>query len=189
MMKTMAEVLAEFANVLVDGDGARYRAQACGSPMAHGIWQGWVEFQPIDGGPPVRSPRETTQPNRTDTEYWATGLSAIYLEGALRRALKRPVVSYTETVAPAFDEPAPPSQDIASPVPGREAVLDPFSAYDNEGEVLLRRQLAALSAWHLINITEAFDLSDLTSAALTRLPAPALIEIIVSSVVKQRTGR
>jgi hypothetical protein len=156
--------------------------------MTGGLWQGWVEFQPIEGGPAVRSPRETTQPNRTDTAYWATGLSAVYLEGALRRALNRPVVGYTERGTPAFDEPAAPSQDIGAPIPSREAVLDPFSAYDNEGEVLLRRQLAALSAWHLINIIEAFDLSDVTSAALTRLPATALIEIIVSSVVKLRAG-
>ena len=36
----------------------------------------------------VRSGRETTQPNLTDLEYWAQGLTPVYLEGALRRALE-----------------------------------------------------------------------------------------------------
>ena len=36
---------------------------------------------------PVQSPRETTQPNLTDLNYWATGLTPVYLEGALARAL------------------------------------------------------------------------------------------------------
>ena len=35
----------------------------------------------------IRSGRETTQPNRQDTAYWATGLTPVYLEGALERAL------------------------------------------------------------------------------------------------------
>ena len=38
-------------------------------------------------GAAVRSGRETTQPNRQDTAYWATGLTPVYLEGALGRAL------------------------------------------------------------------------------------------------------
>ena len=38
---------------------------------------------------PIATGRETTQPNRTDTEYWATGLSEVYLEGALQRAFDR----------------------------------------------------------------------------------------------------
>jgi hypothetical protein len=65
----------------------QYEARAYGAAIDDVLWEGWVEFVPIDGGPPVRSPRETTQPNRVDTEYWASGLTAVYLEGALIRAL------------------------------------------------------------------------------------------------------
>ena len=57
--------------------GVAYRAQACGDAMPDGKWQGWIEFLPLDGTEPIRSGRETTQPNRTDTEYWATGLSTV----------------------------------------------------------------------------------------------------------------
>ncbi len=59
----MAEVLAQFADPVADDDGHRYRAQACGAPMPDGLWEGWIEFVPLNGGTPVRSPRETTQPN------------------------------------------------------------------------------------------------------------------------------
>ena len=83
----MAEVLAKFPDVVTATNGVGYTAQACGGPGADGLWEGWVEFAPLDGGPPIRSPRETTQPNRTDTLYWATGLGAVFLEGALQRAL------------------------------------------------------------------------------------------------------
>ena len=81
----MAEVLAEFSN-LIAGREAVYQARVCGGPMDHGLWEGWIEFRPVGGGPVVRSPRETTQPNHGDLEYWATGLSTVYLEGALERA-------------------------------------------------------------------------------------------------------
>lgn len=84
----MSEILVQFAELVTDENGRRYLARACGSPMPNDtLWQGWVEFVPVDGGPIIASSRETTQPNRTDTEYWATGLTPVYLEGALQRAL------------------------------------------------------------------------------------------------------
>jgi hypothetical protein len=61
----MAEVFAQFFDPIVC-DGVAYRAQACGAPMGDGLWAAWIEFIPLDGGPPLRSPRETTQPNRQD---------------------------------------------------------------------------------------------------------------------------
>ena len=38
-------------------------------------------------------------------------------------------------------------------------MLNPFSVYE-KGEPLLRKQLGALSAWHLVNIVLAYELSD-----------------------------
>ena len=103
----MAEVLSEFADVLIDEKGVEYHAHACGAEMPDGRWQGWVEFVPLDGAPAIRSCRETTQPNRKDALYWATGLTPVYLEGALRRALDPLVVRKVEPHEPSFDEPAP----------------------------------------------------------------------------------
>jgi hypothetical protein len=91
---------------------AEFRAQACGAPMSDGRWTAWVEFIPLDGGQPLRSPRETTQPNRTDAEYWAGGLTPVYLEGALHRAQSPLVQKRIEPAEPAFDEPA---ADLAAP--------------------------------------------------------------------------
>jgi len=100
----MAVVLAEFADP-VTYDGVAYRAQACGGELGH-VWEGWVEFIPIGGGPATRSPRETTQPNFTDVQYWASGLTRVYLEGALSRALHPLVKAVPAPSTPAFDAPA-----------------------------------------------------------------------------------
>ena len=51
-----------------------------------------------------------------------------------------------------------------------------------KGEALLRSQLSALSAWHLVNIIRAHDLSDLDPAVLDTMQAPVLVELIVTSV-------
>jgi hypothetical protein len=180
----MAETLLRYQHAVRGPDGTLYEARACGSAMQGGTWQGWIEFVPLDGGEPVRSGRETTQPNRVDTVYWATGVSAVYLEGALKRALAGPIeIVIEETPPPLFSAPAPSS--TVMPQTGATAVLDPFSVYE-KGEALLRRQLGALSAWHLVNIVAAYDLSDASTAALSSLPAPALIDIIVSAVRKER---
>jgi hypothetical protein len=83
----MAEVLVEFDATVTGENGKSYMARACGDARRDGLWQGWIEFVPLGGGEPVRSDRETTQPNRIDAIYWATGLTPVYLEGALVRAL------------------------------------------------------------------------------------------------------
>jgi hypothetical protein len=178
----MAEVLAEFDYDVVGSDGTVYLARACGGPMDDGTghWMGWIEFLPQDGSAPVRTARETTQPNRRNTAYWATGLSAVYLEGALRRALE-PSIAIEATVppTPAFDSPAP--DFVSGEEPATPAVLDPFSVYE-KGEPLLRRQLGALAPWHLLNIISAYDLSFEDPTTLQRLPAVELIDLIVTEV-------
>lgn len=174
----MPEVLVEFTDPIAAEDGAQYIARACGRPTRDGMWEGWIEFLPTERGQPVRSGRETTQPNRTDTMYWATGLTAVYLEGALHRALK-PLVRMPprQISAPVFDGPAP---DI-TPAPHTESILNPFSVY-RKGEALLRRQLNAMSAWHLVNIVRAYNLSNLDPAVLNLMTEAALVELIVAAV-------
>jgi hypothetical protein len=179
----MAEVLAQFADPIADDAGHRYRAQAVGAPMPDGLWEGWIEFEPLKGGTPVRSPRETTQPNGRDAAYWASGLTPIYLEGALRRALN-PAIRREPTVAePLFDRPAPEFTVVSPtrPMATADAVLDPFSVYE-KGEALLRKELGALSPWHLVNIIRAYRLSNEPLDVLNRLPGIALADIIVEGV-------
>jgi hypothetical protein len=179
----MAEVLALFETPVIGPDGTPYTAQAVGEEMHDGSrhWMGWIEFLPHDGSIPIRTPRETTQPNRTDVVYWAGGLTPVYLVGALDRALKPLVVERVAQATPAFETPAPDfvtAPEAVSPTP---AVMNPFSVYQ-KGEQLLRRQLAALSSWHLLNIIRAYDLSAQEPTILQQMSSTALIELIVAAV-------
>ena len=174
----MSETLLTFQGRIVASDGTAFEARACGSAMAGGGWQGWLEFVPSAGGDPIRSGRETTQPNRTDTEYWATGLTQVYLEGALRRALAQPPAAPAgPTERSIFSGPAPAAARRPAEV-APASVLNPFSVYE-KGEPLLRRQLGALSAWHLVNIALEYELSDEPVEQLNRKSAASLVELII----------
>jgi hypothetical protein len=182
----VAEVLVEYPDAVTSDSGKNYTARACGAPNGGGTWQGWIEFVPIGDGDPVRSARETTQPNRQDTLYWATGLTPVYLEGALRRALRptvRPIA--TPPVPPLFDGPAEPFVIDGN---GVEAVLDPFSVYQ-KGEALLRRQLSALAGWHLVNIIRKYELSSEDPSRLSTREPSELVERIIAAVRAQPARR
>jgi hypothetical protein len=176
----MAEVLLEFTEPVIAENGA-YIARACGGEMPGGLWEGWIEFFPVgDGGEPLRSARATTQPNRQDAVYWATGLTPVYLEGALRRTLDpAPVrVIVPPKPAPAFDGPAP---NFERPRAGGGSIVDPFSLY-RKGEAYLRQRLAALSTWHLVNVIRVHRLSDEDASVLNAQHPASLIDLIVEQM-------
>jgi hypothetical protein len=84
---TMAELLQEYAVTMTGPDDTIYHVRTCGEERADGTWIGWVEFHPTDlRKSTLRTGQETSQPNRTAVEYWATGLEPIYFEGAFARA-------------------------------------------------------------------------------------------------------
>lgn len=177
----MAHVILTYQTTLETPEGRTYRPRACGRPRDDGTWEGWLEFLPDDASEVVRSARETTQPNLADLEYWATGLTPIYLEGALTRALAGPLQAAPAPVleAPFYDGPAPVITEPVEP-PIVAPVLDPFSVYA-KGESLLMRQLQALSARHLRQIVRAYQLAtaDVDLEALTELE---LVRLIVAGV-------
>jgi hypothetical protein len=71
----------------VRGDDERtYEAYVYGQQRVDGTWIGWIEFVPLEGGPLLRTTRETSQPDHDALVYWAGGLEPLYLEGALTRA-------------------------------------------------------------------------------------------------------
>jgi hypothetical protein len=83
----MPVILVKFDEPIRDTAGTAYLAQAAGRRREDGLWEGWLEFIGMtESTPSFDSGRETTQPNRADLEYWAQGLSKVYLEGALARA-------------------------------------------------------------------------------------------------------
>lgn len=82
----MPVILVKFDEAIADASGEMYFAEAAGREREDGLWEGWLEFLPVAEGRPLCSERETTQPNRKDLEYWAQGLTRVYLQGALVRA-------------------------------------------------------------------------------------------------------
>jgi hypothetical protein len=178
----MATTLLEYQTRLL-WNGQEYRARACGRPLTGNTWEGWLEFVPADGGPVIPSARETTQPNLTDLEYWATGLTPVYLEGALERSVTRVVRPVPPPLEPpAYDGPARARTSADEPDVARP-VLDPYSVY-GKGEDLLRQQLGALSARHLRAIIRAYGLVDST-ADLELLSQVELIALIMTGVRKE----
>ena len=159
-------------------DGVPYRVQVCGR-RAGTVWEGWIEFESPEGEW-LRTPRETTQPDRAALEYWAGGLSATYLEGAFARAVNPPPAPPPIVVAaPHFTGPAErPAADVE--VASDVAILDPF-AVGAKGETLLRQELGALRGWHLRNIIRAYELAD-ESINLEGLTEQELTELIVDAV-------
>jgi hypothetical protein len=72
---------------LVDPSGMGYRVLVAGRYESAGNWGGWIEFYPSNPQlDPLRTDRETTQPNYAALVRWAKGLGKVYLEGAFERA-------------------------------------------------------------------------------------------------------
>ena len=157
----MAQVLLTFDTRVADESGT-YRPRVVGRLADDGMWEGWLEFEPIDrAGDTVIGPVESRQPEREHLTYWATGLTPVYIEGALRRA-RRPVVIRARAVeTPASDAPAP--RTIVVPAPPRtirrEAVLDPFEVARQSGLDVLSQELRALNRARLLDVITSFDLN------------------------------
>jgi hypothetical protein len=98
----MNRVVREYSLTVDDPTPRRYLARVRGEEDESGLWHGWIEFLPQDGGPALQTGRETTQSNYDHLDYWAAGLSSSYLEMALRRAKR------TDSASPA---PPPPLTD------------------------------------------------------------------------------
>jgi hypothetical protein len=179
------QVLVEFDEPVAAADGTRWRARVAGAPNSLGHWEGWIEFVQASREPRATSAdwvpteRETTQPNLTDLKYWATGLTMVYLQGALARAIDRtrpraapPTVSSAPSRGPASHVPP------AAPMPAgvmSHVVLDPFAVYE-QGEGVLRSELHALSADHLRAIVAAYGLD------VAATPTATLADRIVDDV-------
>jgi hypothetical protein len=189
----MAEVLVAFDTPIADESGA-YRVRVIGRRADDGMWEGWLEFDPIDplgaGAKTVVGPVESRQPERDHLVYWATGLTPVYLEGALDRA-RRPLVVRTRVIEqPASDHPAP--RAVSVPVRRRvlrpEAVLDPFEVAGQSGIDVLEQELRALNRPRLLNIISGFDLNP-GGEDIEWMTEAQLVRFIVVAVETQLLNR
>jgi hypothetical protein len=150
----VVEVLVEFDTTVIGPDGVRWAPRVCGTLASDGLWDGWIEFTPTNSTTDsIRTPRETKQPKRADLLYWAQGLTQVYLDDALVRALRPPRREYRRPSARArYESPAP------------RPVLNPFDVY-LQGERVLRNELSALSIPLLRDIVIGFRLGSATTAS------------------------
>jgi hypothetical protein len=177
----VVEVLVSFKTPIADETGT-YQARAVGRATSDKRWEAWLEFAPLDGEEKVFvTPIESRQPEREHLVYWATGLTPVYLEGALRRARTPPPVRALPVERAASTAPAPrlsPPSTVVRLKP--EAVLDPFNVGSRSLD-LLRQQLTALNRPRLLNIIEAHDLNP-AAQDLSPLSDVRLIGLIVAQV-------
>jgi hypothetical protein len=82
-----AQLIRLHSERVQDTLGNVYEVLIYGEPRLDGTWEGWLEFIPLNLGlSSLRTERETTQPDLSALEYWATGLEPMYLDGAFKRA-------------------------------------------------------------------------------------------------------
>jgi len=184
----MSEVLVKFDEPIGGPGGETYFAHAVGREVAGGLWEGWMEFTPRDDNSVrLESGRETTQPNRTNLEYWAQGLTKVYLEGALARAISIAALSDDSRTDEASVRIGAPTLRGAGTRPRHAAVsprpiLDPFHVFA-QGESVLRSELGALSRIHLDVIASAYDFPPAGSeGGGRRASTSAVIDAIVEGV-------
>jgi hypothetical protein len=84
------EFVFEYPTLLRTASGEEYltRVYADRQPIGP-LWEAWFVFFPLSGGRTLATDNETTQSKLDDVQYWATGITPAYLEGALTRALER----------------------------------------------------------------------------------------------------
>jgi hypothetical protein len=184
----MAELLRSFDEPIAHSSGV-FLARVAGRYATDGMWEGWLEFVPASPGTSelVVSPVESRQPALEHLKYWAEGLTVVYAEGALDRALHPIVVRARVADSPFSDRPA--RRIVTTPERriGPEPVLDPFDVGSRNLEIL-RQELHALDRARLLNIIDAYALNPVHDD-LTAMSNEQLITFIVVSVDAQLAQR
>jgi hypothetical protein len=150
---------------------------------------GWLVFDPTSRGGTnaVVSAVESRQAEREDLQYWAEGLTVVYAEGSLDRALHPTVVRTRVAELPVSERPA---ARVASAPPrwtGPEPVLNPFDVGERSLDIL-RQELHAFDRPRLINIIDAFLLNP-GGEDITMMSLDQLITFIVVAVDVQLAQR
>jgi hypothetical protein len=184
----MAEVLATYDTAIGDDLGT-YHPRVVGRAAEDGMWEGWIEFVPMDGSDDVVvGGVESRQPNRQDLWYWATGLTPVFFEGALHRARSPLTVRVRTVELPLSERPAPKAVTTTRVMPpGPEPVLDPFEIGGRSLDIL-RQELTALNRPRLLNIIAAYDLNP-ANEDLAWMSDAQLITFIVTATEAQLLQR
>lgn len=179
----MAELLISY-DAPVHHKTGRYHARAVGRLADDKMWDGWFEFEPLDSdGPATIGPAETRQPEYHDLVYWATGITPVFLEGALNRAMHPLTVQVRVDDEPVSSAPAPRRHSVPVGTARPEAVLNPFDVGERSLDIL-RQELGALNRARLLNIIAAYDL-DPAGEDLSWMTDAQLVTFIVTATEVQ----
>jgi hypothetical protein len=173
----MAEMLRSFDEPIRHPSGT-YRPRVVGRYAEDKMWEGWLEFVPEDGGQVIVSAVESRQAERAHLEYWAQGLTPVYAEGSLDRALHPITVRTRVAEAPASDSPA--RRLVKVPYAGPRPILDPYEVGERSLDILAQ-ELGALGRARLLHIIAAYQMAS-PAADTTRMTDAELITLIVDTV-------
>lgn len=175
----MSEVFRSFDEPILDHSG-EFHARVVGRLADDGMWEGWLEFVSLAGGRALISAVESRQPEREHLEYWASGLSVVYAEGALVRT-RRPTTIRTHVIeTPASEAPAPRILTTSPRFVGTKPILDPFEVGSHSLDIL-DQELRALGRARLLNMIVAYELNP-GGGDLQRRTDAQLITLIVGAV-------
>jgi len=79
------QLIEEFMERVLVGD-RRFKPSVYACSRTDGTWAAWLVFVDEATSETRNTDVETTQPNLAAVRYWASGLEAIYIEGAFARA-------------------------------------------------------------------------------------------------------
>jgi hypothetical protein len=183
----MAELLVAYEAPVSDASGT-YHARAVGRQGDDGMWEGWLEFDPVGSTRKVIvTSIESRQPEKAHLVYWATGLQPTYLEGALGRARNPTVVRVRVAEQAESHAPAPRIVKVPADPYTPAAVLDPIEiGRKNIG--ILDQELRALDRPRLLNIIAAYQLNP-AGEDLAWMSDTQLVRFIVVAVETQLTQR
>jgi hypothetical protein len=166
----MADVIADVDTTVKAADGSEYYVQVAAEQVG-AVWEGWLEFVPLDDSLDVLLTRtETTQPTRDDVVRWSTTLTPVFLQGAFKRAVRE---TSGRHIARNFARVA---EDVLVP-------FDPFAVLPL-GKHELRGRLAVLGRGELLAMIEQYGLNP-AGKSLARLTNSQLVTFIATAVEVQ----
>jgi hypothetical protein len=142
----MTDLLHAFGDSIEDHRGA-FDGRVVGRQAVDGTWEGWLEFTPAHHAESLLvTDVESRQQTHMQLMHWASGLTPVYAEGALRRA--HPAVRLSEAAqVPPPDRPATDQErsDLRTRLRDLISALDRRVPYfDRDGEHEIVRDAAVL---------------------------------------------
>jgi hypothetical protein len=104
-LDTMTKLIRRFPATVSNARGA-FSVSVIARDTGGDTWEGWLEFAPAapNGTSGFVTGIETRQHDRRSLERWASGLTSVYAEGALARALDRQPDTPTSELLAALQE-------------------------------------------------------------------------------------